>query len=283
MSKQIIDKVWFVTGAARGIGARVVEAALAAGDRVVASGRDLAQLQAAFGHVDGARIALLRLDVASADSALAATTAALACFGRIDVLVNNAAYGLLGNFEELSTAEIGQQFAVNVHGVMHMLRAVLPAMRARRSGHVINISSIAGVTGFDGAAVYCASKYAIEGLSASLALELAPFGIAVTVVEPGFFRTDFLDASSVRYGAASIDDYAARGKVADAYGAYHGKQPGDPVKLGAAIVELAAMQPPPRQFLAGSDALAMAGAALAARHAEMQASAALSASTDHRD
>jgi NAD(P)-dependent dehydrogenase (short-subunit alcohol dehydrogenase family) len=199
------------------------------------------------------------------------------------VLVNNAAYGLLGNFEEIAPPDIERQFAVNVFGVMHVLRAVLPAMRARRAGHVINISSIGGVSGFDGASVYCATKYAIEGLSASLAIELEKFGIAVSAVEPGFFRTDFLDASSVRYAAASIDDYAAHGKVADAYGAYHRKQPGDPVKLGAAIVELAAMAQPPRQFLAGSDALAMAGAALDARRAEMQLHAALSASTDHAD
>ncbi|WP_426110790.1 SDR family NAD(P)-dependent oxidoreductase [Massilia sp. PWRC2] len=283
MNKSSNSKVWFVTGAARGIGARVVEAALAAGDRVLASARQLAHLQAAYGHIDDARIALVQHDVASEQDALDAVKVAMARFGRIDVLVNNAAYGLLGHFEELSSAQIEQQFAVNVHGVMHVLRVVLPVMRAQRAGHVINISSVAGVTGFDGAAVYCASKYAIEGLSASLALELQRFGIAVTAVEPGFFRTDFLDASSVRYGAASIDDYAAHGSVAEAYGAYHGKQLGDPVRLATAIVALAAMARPPRQFLAGSDAVAMTTAALAARHAEAQASAQWSASTDHRN
>ena len=276
-----MSKTWFITGAGRGIGARVAQAALAAGDKVVASGRDLAQLRQVYADFDTSRVELVQLDVASEDSASAAIKAAVARFGRIDVLVNNAAYGLLGHFEEVTPADIEQQFKVNVFGVMHVLRAALPVMREQRAGHVINISSIAGITGFDGASVYCATKYAIEGLSASLALELEKFGIHVTVVAPGFFRTDFLDASSVRYAAAAIDDYSAHGKVADAYGAYHGKQLGDPARLGAAIIELAAMQNPPRQFLAGSDALAMATAALAARGAEMTAQAALSASTDH--
>ena len=181
----------------------------------------------------------------------------------------------------MSSQEIDQQFGVNVFGVMHVLRAALPVLRRQRSGHVINISSIAGRTGFDGAAVYCATKYAIEGLGASLALELGKFGIHVTTVEPGFFRTDFLDQSSVRYGAKVIEDYAAHGTVAGAYGAYHGKQLGDPVKLADVVLRLAAMDNPPRHFLAGSDALAMAQAEVDARLSEMQSMADLSHSTDH--
>jgi len=278
-----MSKVWMITGAGRGIGAEIARAALHHGDRVVATGRTLAQLQDTFADADPARIAFVELDVASEAQAAPAIAAAAERFGRIDVLVNNAAYGLLGRLEEVSSAEIAQQFAVNVHGVMHMLRAVLPVMRRQRGGHIINISSIAGITGFDGASVYCASKYAIEGLSASLALEVAPFGIKVTAVEPGFFRTEFLDPSSVRYGATAIEDYAAHGSVEGAYGAYKGKQLGDPVKLAAAVIELAAMAAPPRQFLAGSDALAMATAALDARRAEMATLAALSGSTDHAD
>lgn len=278
-----MSKVWFITGAGRGIGARVAQAALAAGDRVVAAARNIDQLKDTFTGADQSRIAFVQLDVTVEASALAAVDTALARFGRIDVVVNNAAYGLMGNFEEVAPADIEQQFTVNVFGVMHVLRAALPVLRRQRAGHVINIASVGGLIGFDGASVYCATKYAIEGLSASLAIELEKFGIDVTAVEPGFFRTDFLDASSVRYAAASIDDYAAHGTVADAYGAYHGKQLGDPVKLGAAIVQLANMARPPRQFLAGSDALAMTGAALDARRAEMLANAALSASTDHAD
>ena len=276
-----MSKVWFITGAGRGIGARLAQAALANGDQVVAAARSLEQLQATFLDADPAQVELVQLDVAQEQQAAAAIESAVARFGRIDVLVNNAAYGLLGNFEELSSQEIDQQFGVNVFGVMHVLRAALPVLRKHRSGHVINISSIAGRTGFDGAAVYCATKYAIEGLGASLALELGKFGIHVTTVEPGFFRTDFLDQSSVRYGAKVIEDYAAHGTVAGAYGAYHGKQLGDPVKLADVVLRLAAMDNPPRHFLAGSDALAMAQAEVDARLSEIQGMADLSRSTDH--
>ncbi|HBI71215.1 MAG TPA: short-chain dehydrogenase/reductase [Massilia sp.] len=276
-----MSKTWMITGAGRGIGAEIARAALANGDRVVATARKLGQLQDAFAGADPERIALVELDVADEAQAAPAVAAAVERFGRIDVLVNNAAYGLLGRLEEVSSADIARQFAVNVHGVLHMLRAVLPTMRRQRGGHIMNISSIAGITGFDGASVYCASKYAIEGLSASLALEVAPLGIKVTAVEPGFFRTEFLDPSSVRYGATAIDDYAALGSVEQAYGAYKGRQLGDPVKLAAAVVELAGMASPPRQFLAGSDALAMANTALDARRTEMAAFEALTVSTDH--
>jgi len=276
-----MSKTWMITGAGRGIGAEIARAALANGDRVVATARKLNQLQDTFAGADPERIALVELDVADEAQAAPAVAAAVERFGRIDVLVNNAAYGLLGRLEEVSSADIARQFAVNVHGVLHMLRAVLPTMRRQRGGHIMNISSIAGITGFDGASVYCASKYAIEGLSASLALEVAPLGIKVTAVEPGFFRTEFLDPSSVRYGATAIDDYAALGSVEQAYGAYKGRQLGDPVKLAAAVVELAGMASPPRQFLAGSDALAMANTALDARRTEMAAFEALTVSTDH--
>jgi len=275
-----MSKVWFITGAGRGIGAHIVQSALAAGDRVVATGRSLAQLRDAFGGIDSARIALVAFDVADATQAGGAVQAALAAFGRIDVVVNNAAYGQLGRFEEVSSEDTERQFAVNVHGVMHVLRAALPVLRSQRSGHIINIASIAGVTGFDGASIYCASKYAIEGLSASLALEVARFGIRVTVVEPGFFRTGFLEPASVRYGESAIADYADQPTVEDAYRPYNGAQLGDPAKLGRAIVSLAAMAAPPLQFLAGSDALAMAQAAVEARVQSMAAMAALSASTD---
>lgn len=276
-----MSKTWMITGAGRGIGAEIARAALANGDRVVATARKLGQLQDAFAGADPERIALVELDVADEAQAAPAVAQAVERFGRIDVLVNNAAYGLLGRLEEVSSADIARQFAVNVHGVLHMLRAVLPTMRRQRGGHIMNISSIAGITGFDGASVYCASKYAIEGLTASLALEVAPLGIKVTAVEPGFFRTEFLDPSSVRYGATAIDDYAALGSVEQAYGAYKGRQLGDPVKLAAAVVELAGMASPPRQFLAGSDALAMANTALDARRTEMAAFEALTVSTDH--
>ena len=275
-----MSKVWVITGAGRGIGAHIVHSAIAAGDRVVATGRNLAQLRAAFEGVADERIALVELDVASEASAQAAVEAAEQRFGRIDVLVNNAAYGMLGNFEEIAPVDIEQQFGVNVFGLMHVLRAVLPVMRRQRSGHVMNVSSIAGVTGFNGSSVYCATKYAVEGLSASLALEVAKFGIKVTVVQPGFFRTEFLDANSVRYGDKVIGDYAAHGSIEETYRPYKGNQLGDPARLGEAVITLAAMAEPPMQFLAGSDALGMATAALEARRSEMAALADLSRSTD---
>ncbi len=278
-----MSKVWFITGAGRGIGAHIAQAAIKAGDKVVAAARSLEQLNTTFAGVNPDQVALVQLDVAREEQAAAAIQTAMERFGRIDVLVNNAAYGLLGNFEELSPQEIDQQFGVNVFGVMHVLRAALPVLRRQRSGHVMNISSIAGRTGFDGAAVYCATKYAIEGLSSSLALELAKFGIHVTSVEPGFFRTDFLDASSVRYGKKVIEDYAAHGTVEGAYGAYHGKQLGDPAKLADVVIRLAGMDKPPQHFLAGSDALAMAHAEVDARLSEMHGMAELSRSTDHAD
>lgn len=278
-----MSKVWFITGAGRGIGADIARAALAAGDKVVATGRRLAQLQETFRAADPQRLAMVQLDVASEAQAAPAIAAAVERFGRIDVLVNNAAYGLLGRLEEVTAADIEQQFAVNVHGVMHMLRAALPVLRRQRGGHIINISSIAGVTGFNGSSVYCATKFAVEGLSASLALEVAPFGIKVTSVEPGFFRTEFLDPNSVRYGARVIEDYAAHGSIEQTYGAYKGRQLGDPAKLATAVLELAGMASPPRRFLAGSDAVAMAEAELEARRGEMAAMKALSLSTDHAD
>ena len=278
-----MSKVWFITGAGRGIGAHIAQAAIAAGDKVVAAARSLEQLNGTFAGVNPDQLALVQLDVAREEQAATAIQAAVERFGRIDVLVNNAAYGLLGNFEELSQEEIEQQFGVNVFGVMHVLRAALPVLRRQRGGHVMNISSIAGRTGFDGAAVYCATKYAIEGLSSSLALELSKFGIKVTSVEPGFFRTDFLDQSSVRYGKKVIEDYAAHGTVEGAYGAYHGKQLGDPARLATVVLQLAGMDNPPQHFLAGSDALAMAHAEVDARLSEMQGMAELSRSTDHAD
>ncbi len=272
-----MSQVWFITGANRGIGAQVAQAALRAGHRVVATGRKLDQLRATYPGNDN--VLLAELDVTRPEQAETAVQAALARFGRIDVLVNNAGYGLLGNFEEIDAQAIEAQFATNVFGLMHVTRAVLPAMRRQRSGHIFNLSSVGGALGFEGAAVYCATKYAVEGLSASLSPELAPFGIHVTVVEPGFFRTDFLDGSSIHYGSKVIDDYGT-GTVKAQYDAYSHRQPGDPAKLGAALVQLAGMSTPPKQFVAGSDALGMITGALEGRLDEIRAFATLTASLD---
>ncbi len=251
-------KTWFVTGAARGIGAEVVKAALAAGDNVVATGRKRAQVEKAFEALEPYpdRVLAVELDVTDEAQATAAVDAAVGRFGRIDVLVNNAGYGQMGAFEENEVGDIERQFATNVFGTLHVTRAVLPVMRKQRSGRIFNLSSVGGIVGFPGASIYCSTKFAIEGFSESLALELAQFNIHVTIVEPGFFRTDFLDGSSVRYGSKVIEDYARSSAEAKAsYDSHNHQQAGDPAMLGSALVQLASMEKPPLRYVAGSDAV----------------------------
>ena len=186
-------KTWFITGASRGIGAEIAKAALAAGDNVVATGRDLARLETLFGCY-GERVLSVQLDVAQEGQAALAVEAALRRFGRIDVAVNNAGYGQLGPFEENDVKAVERQFATNVFGVFHVCRAVLPVMRGQRSGHIFNISSIAGVAGMGGAALYCSAKFAIEGFSEALAQEVARKGVTVNTVSPGYLATKMVMA-----------------------------------------------------------------------------------------
>ncbi|MDA9494021.1 SDR family NAD(P)-dependent oxidoreductase [Bradyrhizobium sp. CCBAU 11361] len=275
-----MSKVWFITGAGSGIGAATARAALKAGDRVVATGRNLDKVRRALHDVAGDNLVFVQLDVANEAQAKPSIDAAIRAFGRIDVLVNNAGYSLLGNFEELSTAEIEQLIATNFYGVMYMMRAVLPVMRKQRSGRIINISSLAGVVGFKHCAAYCAAKFAVEGLSASVAHEVEPFGIKIITVEPGFFRTDLLEAHNAKYARSSIEDYAAEGPAENMWSGYHGAQQGDPARLADVLVKIAGMDNPPRQFVAGSDALAVVQPALEARLEELLAHADLSKSTD---
>jgi len=253
------SKVWFITGANRGLGAAITRAALRAGHRVVASGRDANLLQTAFKDEDAERLLTVELDVTSPTQIQLAIDAALAQFSRIDVLVNNAGYGQLGQFEEICADAIQAQFATNVFGLMHVTRAVLPVMRKQRHGHLLNVSSIGGMAGFAGASVYCASKFAVAGFSASLALELEPFGIHVTSVLPGFFRTDFLDSTSVRYGDKVMGDYAAiSSSLRTEFDSYNHNQPGDPSKLAEALIAVVESPTPPTHFVVGSDAVSMA-------------------------
>jgi NAD(P)-dependent dehydrogenase (short-subunit alcohol dehydrogenase family) len=275
-----MSKTWFITGATRGIGLEIARAALAAGHRVVATGRRLEALRHAFPDND-ARLLLAALDVTDEAQALAAVEQAQAAFGRIDVLVNNAGYGQLDHFEQIGASDVRRQFDTNVFGVMNVTRAVLPLMRRQRAGHVFNLSSMAGVLGFAGASVYCATKFAVEGFSESLAPELQPFGIHVTLVEPGFFRTDFLDATSVRYGQHAVADYAeAAGAQKAFFEERNHRQAGDPAKLGAVVVQLAGQDLPPLRFAAGSDAVDGISATLAERQREVERWSALSVSTD---
>jgi NAD(P)-dependent dehydrogenase (short-subunit alcohol dehydrogenase family) len=265
-----MSKVWFITGAGSGIGAGVAKAALRAGDRVVATGRNLEKVRRAFPNVAQENIAFVQLDVANEAQTQAAVDEAMKRFKRIDVLVNNAGYSLLGNFEQMTTAEIQQQFAPNFYGVVHMMQATLPVMRRQRSGHIINISSVAGVVGLKHCAAYAATKFAVEGLSLSVATEVAQFGIKVTVVEPGFFRTGLLDAQNVRWVGKVVEDYAPEGTAEDMWSKYSGTQPNDPAKLGDALVKIAAMQNPPKVFAAGSDALSTITPAIEERLRDMR-------------
>ncbi|HWW11640.1 MAG TPA: SDR family NAD(P)-dependent oxidoreductase, partial [Brevundimonas sp.] len=214
-------------------------------------------------------------------AARAAVDAALAAFGRIDVLVNNAGYGHLSLFEE-STAEDAQtQYDTNVFGLMHVTRAVLPTLRAQRSGRIFNISSVGGIVGGASGSLYCASKFAVEGFTESLAGEVRDFGIHATVVEPGFFRTDFLEPTSVRHGSRPIADYAAVSEALKTfYDGRSGNQAGDPAKLGLALIALADADQPPVRWAAGTDAVSMIEAKIAGLQAELDAWRALSLSTD---
>jgi len=250
-----MSKVWFITGAGSGIGAGTARAALKAGNRVVVSGRDLRKVRAAYSNVPAENIAVVELDVTNEAQAKAAVDEALKRFGRIDVLVNNAGYSILGNFEATTTAELERQFATNFYGVANVMRAVLPVMRRQRFGHIFNISSVAGVVGLKHCSAYGASKFAVEGLSLAVAEEVGQFGIRITLVEPGFFRTALLDPRHVKWAKTSIEDYAAEGDPEKMWSPYHGTQPNDPDKLGDALVKIAAMEAPPQIFAAGSDAL----------------------------
>jgi NAD(P)-dependent dehydrogenase (short-subunit alcohol dehydrogenase family) len=245
-------RVWFITGASRGFGALIAEAALKAGDAVVATARDPSTISKRLGSHE--RLLATRLDVTSEAEAHEAAGQAVKAFGRIDILVNNAGYGLLGAIEEASAAETERLFGTNVFGLMGVTRAVLPHMRRQRAGHIINISSVGGYTGYPGWGVYGATKFAVEGISEALAAEVAPLGIKVTVVEPGFFRTDFLDESSLSRTAQEIEDYRdSVGKTrAHAADANHGQR-GDPRKLAQAFMQLANAKNPPLRLPLGSD------------------------------
>jgi NAD(P)-dependent dehydrogenase (short-subunit alcohol dehydrogenase family) len=275
-----MQKTWFITGAGRGLGAEIAKAALRAGDRVVAAGRQRAAVSDRLGP-DGERLLSVELDVNNEAQAQTAVDAAVARFGTIDVLVNNAGYGQLGLFEETTVLDAQAQFGTNLFGVFSVTRAVLPVMRAARQGRIFNVSSLAGMRGAAFGSLYCASKFALEGFSESLAQEIAPFGIRVTIVEPGPFRTDFLSAESVRFGAHAVTDYdERRAALRASFEQRNGKQPGDPVKLAEAVVQLAGEPEPPLRFVAGSIAFDAISAKLGEMRTELEQWRPLSVGTD---
>ena len=248
-------KVWFITGAGRGMCVDIAKAALAAGNAVVATARDPESVTKAVGEPED--LLAIKLDVTSTAGADAAVEAALDRFGHIDVLVNNAGNFNAGFFEELTPEQMERQLSTTLVGPMNVTRAVLPVMRRQRSGHVITISSSAGLTGFEFGTAYAASKFGVEGWMESLRPEVAPFGIHTTMVNPGYFRTELLTPQSTKYAEIAIDDYAERrATLIAAWTAQNGRQSGDPAKLAQALVSIANEEPPRRRFIAGADSIA---------------------------
>jgi NAD(P)-dependent dehydrogenase (short-subunit alcohol dehydrogenase family) len=242
-----------ITGASRGLGARIAATVLAHGEALIATARRRESLHQIPDTADTLK---LSLDVTSDEQSTAAVRAALEQFGRIDVLINNAGYGLLGAVEESSAEEVEAIYRTNVFGLLNVTRAALPAMRRQRSGHIINMSSLGGYQASPGWGVYGSTKFAVEGLSEALHGEVGPLGIHVTVVEPGFFRTDFMDSSSLVRTGNQIEAYAATLQKTRTFADSHnGQQPGDPARLAAALFELVNLPDPPLRLPLGPDAV----------------------------
>ncbi len=275
--------IWFVTGASRGIGAAIVREALDRGHKVAATARDVESVRRAFPNAE-ARLLPLRVDVTDEQSLTDAVDAAVERFGRIDVLVNNAGRGLLSAVEEASDKAARAVFDVNVFGVLNTLRAVLPVLRAQRRGHVFNIGSVGGFTIAPGWGLYGATKFALEGMSEALHAELTPLGVHVTIVEPGGFRTDFLDDSSLHTEQPTINDYhQSAGATRDHVLAANHTQRGDPAKLAVILVDLAQDDNPPLRIQLGSDSVRRVENKLNFMRAELERLRGLSESTDIPD
>jgi len=249
-----MSKVYFITGAGRGMGVDIARAALAAGHQVVATGRRPQAVAEAVGQAE--KLLAVKLDITVPEDAEAAVRAAAERFGRIDVLVNNAASFQAGFFEEISPEQFRAQIEVNLFGALNVTRAVLPVMRRQRGGQVVTISSLAGVAAGEFTSAYAASKFAVEGWMEALRPEVAPYGITATVVEPGFFRTKLLEPESTILPALSLDDYAERTRqILPFWAEMNGRQSGDPAKLGRALVTLLDSPAPPERWVAGADAV----------------------------
>ncbi len=277
------SKVWIITGAARGFGQQISKAVLASGDTVIATVRSRPEeLWAQLGNHPNLHVAIL--DITDEAQARQVAAEAVEKFGRIDVLVNNAGSGLLSAVEEATDEEVKRNYETNVFGMLKVIRAVLPHLRRQRSGHVINFSSVGGLTGSAGWGLYCSTKFAVEGITEALAIELAPLGIFATTVEPGYFRTDFLDGSSLTRAKSVIADYAeTSGKMRELATQVSHQQPGDPVKLAAAIVKLAAAPKPPVHLPLGKDTLHYYRAKTSAFDKEIAEWQEVITGTDHDD
>jgi len=271
------NKVWLITGAGRGMGVNITKAALEAGHKVVATGRNTDSVAKALGTSEN--LLIVKLDITNQKDAEAAVNAAIEKFGRIDVLVNNAANFVAGFFEELTQEQIGQQLQTSLIGPMIVTRAVLPLMRNQRSGHIISISSTAGLTSLEFCSAYSASKFGLEGFMQALQTEVVSFGINTTIVNPGFFRTELLTEQSTKYADKPISDYdERRAQLMQFWKGANGQQPGDPAKLAKALVAIANEELPPLRFLAGADAVDTAEQVATTLHKQANAYRELSSS-----
>lgn len=262
-------QVWLITGAGRGMGLDITKAVLAAGHKVIATGRNKEKVEQAIGTSDN--LLVVKLDVTKPEDSRNAVKTGIEKFGVIDVLVNNAANFYAGFFEELPQEMIEQQISTTLYGPMNVTREVLPIMRKQRSGKIITISSSAGLSGFPFCAAYSAAKFGIEGWMESIQLELLPFGIYTTLVEPGFFRTELLSPESTKYADASISEYnEGREQQKQLWNSFNGNQPGDPAKLAQALIKIASEQTPPFRFIAGVDAIAGAEQKIASLQKQIQ-------------
>jgi NAD(P)-dependent dehydrogenase (short-subunit alcohol dehydrogenase family) len=274
------SKVWFITGASRGLGLDIAKAALAAGNKVVATGRTPEKVTKAIGASDD--LLVVKLDITNSAEAESAVEKAIETFGRIDVLINNAANFYAGFFEELSMEQIELQISTSLFGPMKVTRAVLPVMRKQRSGHIVSISSTAGLIGFTFCAAYAASKFGLDGWMESMHAEVEQFGITTTIVNPGFFRTELLTDESTKYADRVIDDYTdGRTRQMAFWKGANGHQPGDPAKLAKAIVKIANEEKPPLRFVGGADAVETAEQVSATLLKEANAYRELSSSLAH--
>jgi len=273
-------KVWLITGAGRGMGVDITKAALAAGDKVVATARNIDSVVKAIGAAEN--LLVVKLDVTKQTDAEAAANAAVEKFGRIDVLVNNAANFYAGFFEELTPEQMNKQLQTSLYGPMNVTRAVLPVMRKQRAGHILAISSTAGLRGFEFGTAYAASKFGLEGWMESLQMEVQPFGINTTIVNPGFFRTELLTKESTNFAEHLIADYSGRREEIIAfYTGHNGKQSGDPVKLAQALITITNEEKPPLRFIAGADAIATAEKVVTTLQHQLNAYRELSSSLDY--
>lgn len=276
------QKVWFVTGASKGLGLTLVKRLLNEGHSVAATSRNVSELKSAVDS-ESASFLPLEMDLINEASVSESIKKTANHFGKIDIIVNNAGYGQLGTLEELTDEESRKNFDTNVFGSLNVIRKAMPYLREQKNGHIINIASIGGLSGdFPGWGIYCATKFAVVGFTESLAAEAKEFGINATVIYPGYFRTDFLTGGSLRTPESEIEAYQTAREVQAVHEKeINGNQPGDPEKAATAMIELAAMENPPVHLVLGSDAFQMANSKLSSLQAEISDFKALSTSTDY--